>query len=97
MKMPLMKVAEHCWRTLMLLTPVRLQGLPCHFQSLPKIPDVMSCCRDLVILVLVQIVVVLTTHRSANLCCQCGASLVMRLVKVLGLGREWLRYLATSP
>ena len=40
---------------------------------------------------------VLTTHRSAYLCCQCGDSLVMRLAKVLGFGRDRLRYLATSP
>ena len=34
---------------------------------------------------------------SAYLCCQCGASLVMRLAKVIGFRREQLRYLATSP
>ena len=39
----------------------------------------------------------LTTLRKAHLCCQRGARLEMRLAKIVPDGREWLRYLATSP
>ena len=40
---------------------------------------------------------VLANLDEPDLCCQRGASLGMRLAKVVRFGREQLRYLATSP